>query len=335
MNINYKYNNDFIDFNEVKNILSLAFEGRKFKDVENIKKAFLNSSHVIYAFLDEKLIGFARAISDSNWSIIYNVAVKPNYQGYGVGKELVKRLIESLGNRHIFTFTHPKTISFYEHLGFVRSKMAFKYVKNTDENRIKFQQEVGFFLKDDFRFDREKDKVEKNNFNKEKDIKYFTDLKKASFKQINDLLENAFHDKRDENVTKADFEKSQFYELAFDNDKLVGIARLLTDGVNEALLLNVAVDEKYRGLGIGKEIVNRLCEQAKGYDIFLHTHPGAVNFYNHSKEYKRYKTAFAYVKDDEYNDKFFLPKGYRYTDEVNNEIINSYKIKKEGLKNGN
>ena len=136
MNIIYKYDNNNVNFDDVRNILIEAFSGRKIDNKENIEKAFLNSSHVVYVYDGDKLIGFARDISDIEWAIIYNVALKPSYQSYGIGKEIIKRLVNNLGERHIFTYTHPRTLSFYEHLGFRRSKMAFKYVKYSDKEII-------------------------------------------------------------------------------------------------------------------------------------------------------------------------------------------------------
>jgi len=326
MSIIYKYNNDNVNFNEVKDILTKAFTGRKFTDVSNIEKSFINSSHVVYAYDNNKLIGFARAISDSTWAIIYNVALDPKYQGKGIGKKIINDLVKNLGDRHIFTFTHPRTISLYEHLSFVRSKMAFKYVKNTDKERISFQEEAGFFLEDNYLFDGEK-KSNNKRINNNDSITYSNNLNNTSIIDINKLLEKAFNNKRDIDKTLYDFRVSQFVELAFDNNKLIGCARLLTDGVGEAILLNVCVDPDYQKRGIGLEIIERLCSQAKDFDIFIHTHPKALSFYNNSRDFKRYKTAFSYEKDDNYSKEFFLPRNYRYKEELKNEEIKYYKGK--------
>lgn len=325
MAILYKTTDENVDFRRVREILEIAFGGRKIDDLAKVEKAFLHSQHKVYAYDDEKLIGVARAISDTSWSIIYNVALDPAYQGKGIGKEIINRLIKQLKGKEIFTFTHPRTISLYEHLGFVRSKMAFKYIKNSDQERIKNQEHVGFFLEDNYLFDGEV-KVEPK---KHKTIKvvYNNNLESTTIENINDLLERAFNHKRNLFKTEADFKRADFVELAFVDNKLIGVARLITDGVGEALLLNVAVDSDYRGYGIGHELINKLAEKAPGYDIFIHTHPKALGFYNNSRDFKRYKTAFTYVGDKDYDDKFFLPRNYRYQDEYDNEVIKYYKGK--------
>ncbi|MCR5112485.1 MAG: hypothetical protein K6A63_00955, partial [Acholeplasmatales bacterium] len=61
MAIIYKTTDTGVDFKRVKEILEIAFGGRKIDDQDKIEKAFLHSQHKIYAYDDEKLIGFAKA----------------------------------------------------------------------------------------------------------------------------------------------------------------------------------------------------------------------------------------------------------------------------------
>ena len=337
MPVEYKRSNDNVDFNQVVYILSRAFRGRKFEDIELIKKSFLSSIKVVYAYDNDKLIGFARAIGDNTWASIYNVALLPEYQGKGIGKAIIQDLIEQLGKRHIFTFTHPKTVSLYERMSFRRTKMAFKYVGEKLDELSKWQEENGFLLPLGFKFENEYDK--KVSFHEKKEtkriegnieIRYSSNLWDASFEEINDLLSDAFNEKRDLNQTINDFKLSQNFELAFDGKKLVGIARLVTDGVKEAMLLNVATLSSYQGRGIALEIIKRLASQVPGYEIFLHAHPGSYSFYNSKKEFRRFQTAFAlepnnFPKDIE--EAFFLPVGYRFPREYYDEEMKYYKGK--------
>ena len=321
MNIIYKEDNEGINFVEVHDILVHAFNGRAFLGAEDIKKSFLNSQYVIYALDDTKLIGVGRAIADSEWAIIYNIALLPEYHKLGIGKTLINKLVSQLKGHHIFVYTHPKTVSMYETLGFNRSKQAFRYVGLDSEEEVNRREEVGFYLPYGYKFEEEfykekrKATIKKENVS----IRYSSKLADASFEDIAHVLEVAFGGKRDVDATKADFLASQNFELAFDGDKLVGCARLLTDGVKEAILLNVAVDPEYQGLGIASKIVNNLALQVPGYEIFLHTHPGSTGFYSSHKEYRRFKTAFIYNDGDlvstEIGKKFALPVGFRYVDE--------------------
>ena len=43
---------------------------------------------------------------------------------------------------------------------------------------------------------------------------------------------------------------------AWDKDKLIGFARFLTDFVFNGQINNVVVDKEYKGMGIGKHLIN-------------------------------------------------------------------------------
>ena len=328
-NIEYKYNNDNVSFNEVRSLLIKAFGGRTIDSIDDVRKAFLNSSHVIYAYDKNKLIGFARAISDIEWSIIYNVVVDPDYQSLGIGKEILNRLVLSLENRHIFAYTHPRTISFYEHLGFKRSKMAFKYVFEDEKEKVNQMEHLGFFLPNGYQFENEIKEIKKEIEEKrDLSIEYRNTLSEIDYIELNQLLENAFKHERNLDLTKKEFEGSTYVSFAYIDGKLVGCARLITDGVREAILLNVAVKDEYQGYGIARNIIRNLANQAKGYDIFIHANPKSYSFYNTHSEFKRYKTAFAYISISEPDSSdFFLPNGYRHIDEYYNLDIKYYKGK--------
>lgn len=49
-----------------------------------------------------------------------------------------------------------------------------------------------------------------------------------------------------------------------DDGKAIGVARLMWDGGYMAFLSDVIVDEKYRGLGIGRKLVESCIEKLKG-----------------------------------------------------------------------
>ncbi len=65
-------------------------------------------------------------------------------------------------------------------------------------------------------------------------------------------------------------------------DRLVGFARILTDSVYKAFLLDVMVAESYRGLGLGRYLIDTvltLPELASVRDIQLYCLPDMVAFY--------------------------------------------------------
>ncbi|XP_052173260.1 histone acetyltransferase TAP1 isoform X2 [Diospyros lotus] len=70
----------------------------------------------------KKLIGMARATSDHAFNAtIWDVLVDPNYQGQGLGKALVEKLIRALLQRdigNITLFADSQVVEFYRNLGF-------------------------------------------------------------------------------------------------------------------------------------------------------------------------------------------------------------------------
>lgn len=74
------------------------------------------------AFLDKKLIGMGRALSDlASDAYIQDVAVLKEYRGKGIGKKIIQTLIEKLKENNvdwIGLVAQPGTFSFYKELGF-------------------------------------------------------------------------------------------------------------------------------------------------------------------------------------------------------------------------
>ena len=67
---------------------------------------------------------------------------------------------------------------------------------------------------------------------------------------------------------------------AYDGDKLVGIARSLTDFSYACYLSDLAVDEAYQKQGIGKELVNRTHDVIGPECAFLLlSAPAAMDYY--------------------------------------------------------
>lgn len=69
---------------------------------------------------------------------------------------------------------------------------------------------------------------------------------------------------------------------AFAGDRLVGIARALSDGFSDAYIQDVTTLKEFRGNGIGSKLVTCLIQelQARGIDwIGLVGVPGTENFY--------------------------------------------------------
>jgi ribosomal protein S18 acetylase RimI-like enzyme len=93
-----------------------------------------------------------------------------------------------------------------------------------------------------------------------------------------DLSADDFDNGRSPAALKLSFARSQHVIFARDGMRVVGMARLLSDGVCNAYLLDVWTASSHRRHGIGSRMVRLLAEQVPGQHIGLQTDE-AADFY--------------------------------------------------------
>lgn len=85
-----------------------------------ILRAFHNSSVVCFAFAGDRLVGACRAVTDGEYhAFVYDVAVDPDYQGQGVGKELMRRLLSRIDVWRVMLVADSEVQGFYRKFGFI------------------------------------------------------------------------------------------------------------------------------------------------------------------------------------------------------------------------
>ena len=90
---------------------------RRTADRARLAQLVKGSLWVVSALDDGKLVGFARAVSDgATNAYISTVAVLPEYQGRGIGKEIVRRLIQDRDGIQFVLHANDKAYPFYLHL---------------------------------------------------------------------------------------------------------------------------------------------------------------------------------------------------------------------------
>jgi len=75
------------------------------------------------------------------------------------------------------------------------------------------------------------------------------------------------------------FRKSQFVVSAWDNDKLVGFVRVLTDETLFATIWNLIVLPEYQKKGIGKLLVKKCLDKYKNLHFFIFADEDNIKFY--------------------------------------------------------
>lgn len=65
------------------------------------------------------------------------------------------------------------------------------------------------------------------------------------------------------------FEASSLVLTLWDGDRVVGLARVLTDGVQTAYLCDLAVEPDVQGAGVGKRLVDEILSRLEGTELIL------------------------------------------------------------------
>lgn len=75
------------------------------------------------------------------------------------------------------------------------------------------------------------------------------------------------------------FERSQLVVSAWLGDRLVGLARVLTDGEQFSLLADLAVEPDLQGFGIGRRLMDEVVRRCKGTELILRDSDLSGGFY--------------------------------------------------------
>lgn len=86
-----------------------------------------------------------------------------------------------------------------------------------------------------------------------------------------DLIADDFDNGRSPEALRRSFEQSQHVAIARDGDRVVGMARLLSDGVCNAYLVDVWTQSSYRRQGIATRMTRLLIDAVPGQHIGLQT----------------------------------------------------------------
>ena len=110
-------------------------------------------------------------------------------------------------------------------------------------------------------------------------ITYKTTKENINWEEVAEVLRKSHlsdHSAKEQQIV---FENSYAVVFVYDGERIVGVARALSDGLFQAAVYNVALDEEYQGKGIGRQLIGKLLEQLKGQNVILYTHPHTVEMY--------------------------------------------------------
>jgi ribosomal protein S18 acetylase RimI-like enzyme len=133
MKLKWIYEIEGIDWDALSHLYKIAPLGDK--KPEDLKTVFTNSRYKCFVYDDNKIVGVGRALADGvDASYICDIAIHPEYQGHGIGKAIVKKLVEfSKGHNKIILYANPGKEPFYAKLGFAKMNTAMAIFKNQEQ----------------------------------------------------------------------------------------------------------------------------------------------------------------------------------------------------------
>jgi N-acetylglutamate synthase-like GNAT family acetyltransferase len=130
-------------------------------------------------------------------------------------------------------------------------------------------------------------------------LRFSKDYEGVDFEQVAELLRHfGLTERPTADIEKA-FRNSYVVVFVFDDEgNTVGCGRAISDGIMEAAIFNIALDDKYQHLGLGRKIVKGLTDQLEGMIVTLYTHPKTFEWYK-ALGFSNLNTGFARFRDME------------------------------------
>lgn len=123
-------------------------------------------------------------------------------------------------------------------------------------------------------------------------LKFKFDCENIDWNKVSEILKTVGMAYYEGELHRKAFENSYVVVFVFDEDRLIGLGRALSDGAYQAALYDIAVLPEYQGNNIGTEIMNRILEKVQQFNVILYASPGKEIFYKKLK-FRMLKTGMA------------------------------------------
>ncbi len=120
----WSHDGDSVDWVELSELYRIAPLGDKPPD--RLATVFANSMFRCFVSHDGVLVGAGRALADGHdCAYIADIAVHPDHQGRGLGRAIIRRLIELAdGHKKVILYANPGTEGLYASIGFMPMNTA-------------------------------------------------------------------------------------------------------------------------------------------------------------------------------------------------------------------
>jgi predicted N-acetyltransferase YhbS len=126
MPISYKMN-ETVNASDVIRLFQNSGINRPIGQPERIQKMLDNANLVVTAWDGDRLVGIARALTDFCYCCyLSDLAVDRNYQRQGIGRTLIGKIREAIGDETmLLLLSAPGAMDYYPRVGFQKAENGF------------------------------------------------------------------------------------------------------------------------------------------------------------------------------------------------------------------
>ena len=130
MDFSWIYDHSEVDWDELSELYRIAPLGEK--SPKDLATVFSNSKFKCFVYSNNNLVGVGRGLADGvDCSYLCDVAVHPEYQGVGLGRKIIEKLVAvSQGHKKIILYANPGKEGLYSKLGFHKMNTAMAIFSN-------------------------------------------------------------------------------------------------------------------------------------------------------------------------------------------------------------
>ena len=137
-------------------------------------------------------------------------------------------------------------------------------------------------------------------------IQIKTDCRHIDWNQVADILKSVGMAYYSPEKHQKAFAASYCTVFLFDNEKLIGLGRAISDGAYQAAVYDCAVLEEYQRQGLGRLMMEHILSRLPGCNVILYAAPGREGFYQ-KLGFRKMKTGMAYfLNSDDMMERGFI-----------------------------
>lgn len=124
-------------------------------------------------------------------------------------------------------------------------------------------------------------------------VSFSNSIENVEWSRMKEIYRSVGWTKHDEEKIKKVFQSSNVVAIAYEEDNIAGFGRALSDGVFNAAIYDVVVDEHYQNKGIGQKVIQNLLAQLDDIScVHLVSTAGNEEFYRKAG-FRKMKTGMA------------------------------------------